>query len=136
MLTLTKRFYPAGVGARDLRECLLLQLQRQGKRRRSETKIVSSTWKIWAGRRFPESHVRMGISVETCKRPVTTCRLNPPLQISCSALAGDSTASAVNPNESLQKRTATRRIELCGTSRSRLKYHERQFCTVWPDPAI
>src|SRR5206468_4221460 len=31
MLALIQTFYPAGVGARDLRECLLLQLQRQGR---------------------------------------------------------------------------------------------------------
>src|SRR5262249_49961036 len=31
MLELIQTFYPAGVGARDLRECLLIQLRRQGK---------------------------------------------------------------------------------------------------------
>ena len=32
MLTLVQSFYPPGVGARDLRECLLIQLKRDGKR--------------------------------------------------------------------------------------------------------
>ena len=32
MLTLVQSFYPPGVGARDLRECLLIQLKRAGKR--------------------------------------------------------------------------------------------------------
>src|SRR5881398_2157314 len=41
MLTLIQGFYPAGVGVRDLRECLLLQLQRQGKEKTLEYKIVS-----------------------------------------------------------------------------------------------
>src|SRR6266571_3069634 len=31
MLTLVQSFYPPGVGARDLRECLLIQLQGEGK---------------------------------------------------------------------------------------------------------
>src|SRR5947209_4497796 len=31
MLTLVQSFYPPGVGARDLRECLLIQLKREGK---------------------------------------------------------------------------------------------------------
>src|SRR5213082_4203849 len=30
MLTLVQRFHPPGVGARDLRECLLIQLKREG----------------------------------------------------------------------------------------------------------
>ena len=31
MLTLIQSFYPPGVGARDLRECFLIQLRREGK---------------------------------------------------------------------------------------------------------
>src|SRR5438046_9958356 len=31
MLTLIQSFYPPGVGARDLRECLLIQLKREGR---------------------------------------------------------------------------------------------------------
>src|SRR4030095_5755864 len=31
MLAVIQTFYPAGVGARDLRECLLIQMQRQGR---------------------------------------------------------------------------------------------------------
>src|SRR5438876_12356450 len=34
-------FYPAGVGARDLRECLLIQLRRQGKEQSLEYRTVS-----------------------------------------------------------------------------------------------
>src|SRR5512144_2400990 len=39
-LGLIQTFYPAGVGARDLRECLLIQLQRQGKEHSLEYRIV------------------------------------------------------------------------------------------------
>src|SRR5438034_788620 len=41
MLALIQSFYPAGVGARDLRECLLIQLRRAGKESGLECKIVS-----------------------------------------------------------------------------------------------
>src|ERR1700757_2785023 len=41
MLALIQTFYPAGVGARDLRECLLIQLRRQGKEHSLEYRIVS-----------------------------------------------------------------------------------------------
>src|SRR5260221_1084357 len=41
MLALIRRFYPPGVGARDLRECLLIQLQRAGRQNSLEYKIIS-----------------------------------------------------------------------------------------------
>src|ERR1700720_1602654 len=41
MLTLIQSFYPPGVGARDLRECLLIQLKREGKQSNLEYKIIS-----------------------------------------------------------------------------------------------
>src|SRR5437667_4787110 len=41
MLALIQTFYPAGVAARDLRECLLIQLRRGGKEHSLEYKIVS-----------------------------------------------------------------------------------------------
>src|SRR4029450_10036440 len=41
VLGLIQTFHPAGVGARDLRECLLMQLRRQGKENSLEYRIVS-----------------------------------------------------------------------------------------------
>src|SRR6185295_4481464 len=41
MLTLIQGFHPPGVGAYDLRECLLIQLKREGKEDTLEYKIVS-----------------------------------------------------------------------------------------------
>src|SRR4030095_10695745 len=41
MLALIQGFHPPGVGARDLRECLLIQLRREGKENSLEYKIVS-----------------------------------------------------------------------------------------------
>src|SRR5216110_3070726 len=78
MLALIQSFYPAGVGARDLRECLLIQLQRQGKERSLEYKIVSEHMEDLGKRRFPEIARRMGISVEDVQSAADKiARLNP-----------------------------------------------------------
>src|SRR5215210_3877851 len=53
MLTLIQSFYPPGVGARDLRECLLIQLKREGKQNSLEYKIVSEHMQDLGKRRFP-----------------------------------------------------------------------------------
>src|SRR5438105_9449054 len=54
MLALIQSFYPSGVGARDLRECLLIQLVRGGKERSSEYKIVAEPRTGLARRRCHE----------------------------------------------------------------------------------
>src|SRR5438477_2340641 len=78
MLALIQSFYPPGVGARDLRECLLLQLQRQGKENTLEYKIVSEYMEDLGRRRFPEIARRMGISVEEVQKAGDNiARLNP-----------------------------------------------------------
>src|SRR5213080_1600548 len=78
MLALIQSFYPAGVGARDLRECLLIQLQRQGKENSLEYKIVSEHMDDLGRRRFPEIARRMAISVEEVQKAADNiARLNP-----------------------------------------------------------
>ena len=78
MLPLIQSFYPAGVGARDLRECLLIQLQREGKEHSLEYKIVSEHMEDLGRRRFPEIARRMGISVEEVQKATDNiARLNP-----------------------------------------------------------
>jgi RNA polymerase sigma-54 factor len=78
MLALIQSFYPAGVGARDLRECLLIQLQREGKERSLEYRIVSEHMEDLGRRRFPEIARRMGISVEEVQKAADNiARLNP-----------------------------------------------------------
>src|SRR5205085_3327658 len=68
MLALIQSFYPPGVGARDLRDCLLIQLQREGKQNSLEYKIVSDHMQDLGKRRFPEIARRMGISVEQVQK--------------------------------------------------------------------
>ena len=78
MLALIQSFYPAGVGAHDLRECLLIQLQRGGKERGLEYRIVSEHMEDLGRRRFPEIARRMGISVEEVQKAADNiARLNP-----------------------------------------------------------
>jgi RNA polymerase sigma-54 factor len=77
-LALIQSFYPPGVGARDLRECLLIQLKREGKEHSLEYKIVSEHMEDLGRRRFPEIARRIGISVEDVQNAADNIgRLNP-----------------------------------------------------------
>jgi RNA polymerase sigma-54 factor len=78
MLAVIQGFYPAGVGARDLRECLLVQLQREGRERSLEYRIVSEHMDDLGKRRFPEIARRIGVSVEDVQKAADNiARLNP-----------------------------------------------------------
>ena len=55
---------PVGVAARDLRECLLIQLQRLGKRESLEARIVSGHLDDLLKRRFPEIARRLSVAVQ------------------------------------------------------------------------
>ncbi|HEX4653881.1 MAG TPA: RNA polymerase factor sigma-54 [Candidatus Udaeobacter sp.] len=78
MLVVIQGFYPAGVGARDLRECLLIQLQREGREHTLEYRIVSDHMDDLGKRRFPEIARRIGISVEDVQKAADNiARLNP-----------------------------------------------------------
>ena len=78
MLALIQSFYPAGVGARDLRECLLIQLQRDGREDTLECKIVSEHMEDLGRRRFPDIARRMQIDVEDVQKAADRiARLNP-----------------------------------------------------------
>jgi RNA polymerase sigma-54 factor len=68
MLTLIQSFYPPGVGARDLRECLLIQLKREGKQNSLEYRIITDHMQDLGKRRFPEIARRMGISAEQVQK--------------------------------------------------------------------
>jgi RNA polymerase sigma-54 factor len=68
MLTLIQSFYPPGVGARDLRECLLIQLKRDGREKSLEYRIVADHMVDLGKRRFPEIARRMGITVEQVQK--------------------------------------------------------------------
>jgi len=78
VLGIIQTFYPAGVGARDLRECLLIQLRRQGKEHSLEYRIVSEHMDDLGRHRFLEIARRMEISVEDVQKAADNiARLNP-----------------------------------------------------------
>src|SRR5467141_238003 len=78
MLALIQGFYPPGVGGRDLRECLLIQLQREGRESGIEYEIVSEHMEDLGKRRFPEIARRMGVSVEQVQKCANNiARLDP-----------------------------------------------------------
>ena len=54
VLKIVQNFHPAGVGARDLRECLMLQLERQNKQHTHEYRIVRDFFDALGKRRLPE----------------------------------------------------------------------------------
>jgi RNA polymerase sigma-54 factor len=68
MLDLVQTFHPVGVGARDLKDCLLIQLRRLGKQDSLEYQIVNGFLEDLGRRRFPEVARRLGISVEQVQR--------------------------------------------------------------------
>ena len=61
-LKIVQTFHPPGVGARDLRECLMLQLERAGRQDAPEYVIVRDHMEALGKRRFPEIARQLGIS--------------------------------------------------------------------------
>jgi RNA polymerase sigma-54 factor len=68
VLSLVQTFHPVGVGARDLRECLLIQLKRIGKEQSLEYRIVDRHIEDLGKRRFPEIARRLGTTPEQVQR--------------------------------------------------------------------
>jgi len=68
MLSLIHTFHPVGVGARNLRECLLIQLRRLGKDHSLEYQIVDEHLEDLGRKRLPELARRLGVSVEQVQK--------------------------------------------------------------------
>ncbi|MBI5775435.1 MAG: RNA polymerase factor sigma-54 [Verrucomicrobia bacterium] len=64
VLKVIQTFQPPGVGARDLRECLLLQLERAGKQSSPEYRVVRDHMDALGRRRYPEIARALGVDVE------------------------------------------------------------------------
>ncbi|MEO7677475.1 MAG: RNA polymerase sigma-54 factor, partial [Verrucomicrobiota bacterium] len=64
VLQVIQTFHPPGVGARDLRECLLLQLERAGRKNTPEYRIIADYMEALGKRRFPEIARGLGIEVD------------------------------------------------------------------------
>jgi RNA polymerase sigma-54 factor len=61
-------FHPVGVGARDLRDCLLIQLKRLGKENSLEWRVVDRFLDDLGKRRFPEMARRLSTTPEQVQR--------------------------------------------------------------------
>jgi RNA polymerase sigma-54 factor len=71
-------FHPPGVGARDLRECLMLQLERDGRKSTVEYRIVSEFMEALGKRRLPEIARGVGQSVDDVQKAVARIGLLEP----------------------------------------------------------
>src|SRR3954452_4919971 len=71
-------FHPPGVGARDLRECLMLQLERQGKQKTLEYRIISEYMEALGKRRLPEMAKGLGQTVGEIQQAVARIGLLEP----------------------------------------------------------
>jgi RNA polymerase sigma-54 factor len=68
VLDIVQTFHPVGVAARDLRDCLLIQMRRLGKEGTLEYRIVANHLDDLGKRRFPEIARRLGTTVEQVQR--------------------------------------------------------------------
>jgi RNA polymerase sigma-54 factor len=78
VLNVIQTFDPPGVGARDLRECLLIQFDRLGKQSTLEYRIVNELMDALGKRRIPEIARATGASVDEVQEAlVRIARLEP-----------------------------------------------------------
>jgi RNA polymerase sigma-54 factor len=68
VLEIVQSFHPVGVAARDLRECLLIQLRRIGKEHSLEYRIVDRHLEDLGKHRIPEIARRLGTTTENVQR--------------------------------------------------------------------
>jgi RNA polymerase sigma-54 factor len=68
VLEVVQSFHPVGVAARDLRECLLIQLRRIGKEHSLEYRIVDRHLEDLGKHRIPEIARRLGTTTENVQR--------------------------------------------------------------------
>jgi RNA polymerase sigma-54 factor len=77
-LRLVQRLDPPGVGARDLRECLLLQLSRRGSRDEIVRKVITDHLHDIENNRYPQMAKALGVEIDDVKAAVEEIsHLNP-----------------------------------------------------------
>lgn len=80
MLGLVQEFEPAGVGARDLRECLLLQLARMKSSADTDNarRILTDSYQDFVAKHFPKIMHKLGLTQEEMKAAMAKIlKLNP-----------------------------------------------------------
>jgi RNA polymerase sigma-54 factor len=78
VLKVIQTFHPPGVGARDLRECLMLQLERDGRQDSIEYRIVNQFMDALGKRRLPEIARGVSESVDEVQKAVARIALLEP----------------------------------------------------------
>jgi len=85
VLKVIQALEPVGVGARDLRECLLLQLEARGERDTLPWKLIHDQFDNLVNRRFPEIGRQLKVSAEEVQQAADAIALlnpKPGLQVS------------------------------------------------------
>lgn len=80
LLSRIQSFEPAGIAARDLRECLLLQIERRGVSGEWALpyRIISDCYDDFAAKRWDQIAGKLGVSGEECRTAISEIiRLNP-----------------------------------------------------------
>ena len=80
MAALLQSFDPPGIGAEDLRQCLLLQLSRQDKKNSSSYRLVEKHFDLLMKRRIPDIARKMNLSVDDIQdalEEIATCDPSP-----------------------------------------------------------
>ena len=80
VLGMIQTFEPAGIAARTLQECLMLQLERNGRQRdlTLQRRIVADYYDDFAGKRWDQLAEKLGITGEECREAIADIvRLNP-----------------------------------------------------------
>jgi RNA polymerase sigma-54 factor len=70
VLQMIQTFHPPGVGARDLRECLMLQLERSNRKNTVEYRIIEQHMDSLAKRRIPEISRSLEISIDDVQEAI------------------------------------------------------------------
>jgi len=78
ILRVIQTFHPPGVGARDLRECLLLQLERDGRQKTLEYRIISEHMEALGKRRVPELARALGQTADEIQKSIARIGLLEP----------------------------------------------------------
>ncbi len=78
VLAVVQGFHPPGIAARDLRECLMLQLERAGRDGSPEYRILRDHFDALGKRRFPDIARHLGVTpAEAQEIALRIARLNP-----------------------------------------------------------
>jgi len=94
-LAIVWRLEPAGVGARSLQECLVLQLQRKGLHDSLAMRIVASYWELFEKLKVPDIAHHLGVSVQQVQETIDVLRtLNP----QPGSLVGSKQSAAIIPD--------------------------------------